>query len=61
MLSNDELLDGINKAAQGDGIVVSRGGTILGGHHRWDELQTRIADGRIDPSTKIRIDVYEGE
>jgi hypothetical protein len=44
-----------------DGIAVSRDGTILGGHHRWDELLTRINDGRIDPETPIRIDVYGGE
>jgi hypothetical protein len=56
-LSDQELLDSINKAAEGDGIAVSRGGTILGGHHRWDELQRRIQDGRIDPDTPIRIDV----
>ena len=60
-LSNDELLNGINNAAEGDGIVVSRNGTILGGHHRWDELQTRIADGRISPDTEINIQVYGGE
>ncbi len=60
-LSNDELLAAINNAAEGDGIAVSPGGTILGGHHRWDELQTRIRDGRIDPNTPIRIDVYGGE
>ena len=57
-LSNDELLDSINNAAEGEGIAVSPGGTIVGGHHRWDELQTRINDGRIDPDTPIRIDVY---
>ncbi|MGW1894199.1 IPT/TIG domain-containing protein [Streptomyces sp. NPDC002004] len=56
-LSDQELLDSINKAAEGDGIAVSRGGIILGGHHRWDELQRRIQDGRIDPDTPIRIDV----
>ncbi|MFI8963070.1 polymorphic toxin-type HINT domain-containing protein [Streptomyces sp. NPDC053493] len=56
-LSDRELLDSINKAAEGDGIAVSRGGTILGGHHRWDELRRRIMDGRIDPDTPIRIDV----
>ena len=56
-LSDQELLDSINKAAEGDGIAVSRGGTILGGHHRWDELQRRIQDGRIDSDTPIRIDV----
>ncbi|MFC3999478.1 polymorphic toxin-type HINT domain-containing protein [Nocardiopsis sediminis] len=60
-LSDEELLDAINNAEEGDGIAVSPGGTILGGHHRWDELQTRINDGRIDPNTPIRIDVYEGE
>ncbi|MFF5210866.1 polymorphic toxin-type HINT domain-containing protein [Streptosporangium sp. NPDC000396] len=61
MLDKDELLNGINKAAQGDGIVVSRNGKILGGHHRWDELQARIKDGSIDPDTLIRLDVYGGE
>ncbi|MFF5253846.1 RHS repeat-associated core domain-containing protein [Streptomyces leeuwenhoekii] len=60
-LSNDELLDSINKAGEGDGILVSRDGTILGGHHRKDELLTRIKDGRIDPNTQIRIDVYDGD
>ena len=48
-LSNDELLDGINNAAAGDGIVVSSGGIILGGHHRWDELLKRINDGAHRP------------
>lgn len=57
-LSNEELLDSINNASEGDGIAVTPGGTIVGGHHRWDELQTRIQDGRIDPNTSIRIDVY---
>lgn len=61
MLSDDELLDSINKAGEGDGILVSRDGTILGGHHRKDELQTRIRNGRIDPNTRIRIDVYDGD
>nr|WP_268987914.1 polymorphic toxin-type HINT domain-containing protein [Salinispora arenicola] len=60
-LSNKELLDGINNPADGDGILVSRDGRILGGHHRLDELQRRINDGRIDPKTLIRIDVYDGE
>lgn len=60
-LSNEELLDGINKPGGGDGILVSRDGTILGGHHRKDELLTRIRNGRIDPDTSIRIDVYDGE
>ncbi|MGA5267209.1 polymorphic toxin-type HINT domain-containing protein [Streptomyces lydicamycinicus] len=60
-LSNEELLDGINNPGEGDGILVSRDGTILGGHHRKDELQTRIRDGRLDPDTPIRIDIYDGE
>jgi hypothetical protein len=60
-LSNEELLDGINNPGEGDGILVSRDGTILGGHHRWDELQTRVRDGRIDPDTPIRVDVYDPE
>ncbi|WDN56123.1 SpvB/TcaC N-terminal domain-containing protein [Streptomyces clavuligerus] len=60
-LSNKELLDGINNPGAGDGILVSRDGKILGGHHRKDELLARIRDGRIDPDTQIRIDVYDGE
>ncbi|WP_282702944.1 polymorphic toxin-type HINT domain-containing protein [Streptomyces sp. CC219B] len=60
-LSNDELLDGINNAAEGDGILVSRDGTILGGHHRKDEVLRRIRDGSLDPDTQIRIDVYDGD
>ncbi|MEX2980537.1 polymorphic toxin-type HINT domain-containing protein [Streptomyces sp. C36] len=60
-LSNEELLDGINNPGAGDGILVSRDGTILGGHHRKDELQRRMRDGRIDPDTRIRIEVYDGE
>ncbi|EWC62998.1 hypothetical protein UO65_1708 [Actinokineospora spheciospongiae] len=60
-LSNDELLASINDAGKGDGIVVSRGGVILGGHHRWDEIRARIMDGRLPSDTQIRIDVYDGE
>lgn len=60
-LSNDELLDSINRAGDGDGILVSQNGTILGGHHRWDELLTRIDDGRIDADTPIRIDIFQGD
>ncbi len=60
-LSNDDLLDGVNNADEGDGILVSRDGRILGGHHRWDEIQTRVGGGRIDPDTPIRIDVYGGK
>ncbi|WP_079087113.1 polymorphic toxin-type HINT domain-containing protein [Streptomyces silvensis] len=60
-LSNEELLDGINNPGAGDGILVSRDGKILGGHHRKDELLARIRDGRIDPDSPIRIDAYDGE
>lgn len=60
-LRNEELLEAINDAEEGDGIIVSRDGTILGGHHRWDELLTRLNDGRIDPDTPIRIEIYGGE
>ncbi|MCA1217852.1 polymorphic toxin-type HINT domain-containing protein [Streptomyces sp. 8L] len=60
-LSNEELLDGINNPGEGGGLLVSHDGTILGGHHRWDELQTRVRDGRIDPDTPIRVDVYDPE
>jgi hypothetical protein len=35
--------------------VIANNGMILGGHHRWDELQTRIDDGRIDSDIRIRI------
>ncbi|MGQ4385534.1 hypothetical protein [Streptomyces sp. SAS_270] len=49
-----ELLEGINNPGEGDGILVSRDGRILGG-------QRRIADGRIDPDAEIRIDVYDSE
>ncbi|MFH8218709.1 hypothetical protein ACH4C2_05915 [Streptomyces sp. NPDC018057] len=59
-LSDEELLDGINNAVEGDGILVSRDGTILGGHHRKDEVLTRVGDGRIKPDTLIRVDVYGG-
>ncbi|WP_427153399.1 hypothetical protein [Streptomyces sp. TRM70308] len=61
MLSDDELLDSINKAGEGDGLLVSRDGMIIGGHHRKDELRTRIRNGCIDPNTRIRIDVYDGD
>ncbi|MFD0686143.1 PA14 domain-containing protein [Actinomadura fibrosa] len=59
-LSDQELLNAINNAKPGEGIVVSPNGTILGGHHRLDELQTRIEQGRINPDEPIKIQVYEG-
>jgi RHS repeat-associated protein len=59
-LSNDELLDSINNAKEGDGIGVYNG-KLIGGHHRWDELAARINDGRIDPNTMIRVEVFNGE
>jgi hypothetical protein len=57
MLSNDELLHSINNADEGEGIVVSQEGRIVGGNHRMDELLTRVGDGRIDPETPIMIQV----
>ncbi|UKY53720.1 DUF6531 domain-containing protein [Streptomyces inhibens] len=60
-LSNDELVASFNTAGLGDGFFVSPGGQVLGGHHRWDELMTRVGDGRIDPETPIRVDVLRGE
>ncbi|MCM0621775.1 polymorphic toxin-type HINT domain-containing protein [Nocardioides bruguierae] len=54
-MTNDELLGSINRAAEGEGIIVSRGGQILDGHHRWDELLRRIDDGSISPDTPIQI------
>ncbi|MCZ1007670.1 DUF6531 domain-containing protein [Streptomyces lydicus] len=60
-LSNDELVASFNNAGPGDGFLVSPGGQVLGGHHRWDELMTRVGDGRIDPETPIRVDVLGGE
>lgn len=45
MLSNDELLNSINSADEGEGIVVSQEGQIIGGNHRMDELLTRVGDG----------------
>ncbi|MGX4655160.1 RHS repeat-associated core domain-containing protein [Micromonospora sp. SCSIO 07396] len=55
MLENDDLLGGINSAEHGDGILVSRDGLILGGHHRLDEVIRRVKDGRLDPDTPITI------
>ncbi|GLZ43709.1 RHS repeat-associated core domain-containing protein [Actinokineospora sp. NBRC 105648] len=60
-LSDDDLLRSINNAAEGEGIIVSRSGVVLGGHHRLDELKRRIDAGRIDPSTSVRVHVYDGE
>jgi len=60
-LTNDELVNGTNNAKPGDAIAVTPGGTIVGGHHRWDELDARIRGGRIDPNALIRVDVYRGE
>lgn len=54
-MTNDELLASINGAAEGEGIIVSRGGQILDGHHRWDELLRRIDNDSISPDTPIQI------
>jgi hypothetical protein len=61
LLSDDDLLAAINRAPDGDGIAVSPGGTVVGGHHRWDELLNRVRTGRIAPDTPIRIHIYGGE
>jgi len=60
-MDGDEFLATINGVEEGARINVSRGGTIVDGHHRWDELQRRVADGRIDPDTPIDIWVLGGE
>jgi len=57
MLSNDDLLGSINNADEGEGIVVSQEGRIIGGNHRMDELLTRVGDGRIGSETPIMIQV----
>jgi hypothetical protein len=57
MLSNDDLLGSINNADEGEGIVVSQEGRIIGGNHRMDELLTRVGEGRIGPETPIMIQV----
>jgi hypothetical protein len=59
-LSNAKPMDGINNAPEGDAIVVSRNGTILGGHHRWDELQTRIDNESIDRHAYYYPDLWRG-
>ncbi|MET7639764.1 DUF6531 domain-containing protein [Streptomyces sp. NPDC005438] len=58
MLSNEELLDSINHAPSGDGILISPEGRVVGGHHRRDELLSRIKTGQIDPNTIIRFDIF---
>jgi len=57
MLSNDELLNSINNADEGEGIVVSQEGQIIGGNHRMDELLTRVGNGSVDPDEQILIQV----
>jgi hypothetical protein len=57
MLSNEDLLGSINNADEGDGVVVSQEGQILGGNHRMAELLTRVGDGSLDPDEEILIQV----
>jgi hypothetical protein len=57
MLSNDELLGSINNADEGEGIVVSQEGRIVGENHRMDELLTRVGNGSVDPGEQIFIQV----
>lgn len=54
-MDNDEFLASINGVGEGEGINITSGGTIVDGHHRWDELMRRIGDGRIDPDTSITV------
>ena len=55
---NDEFLHSINDANEGEGIVGSQEGQIIGENHRMDELLTRVGDGRISPETQIVIQVF---
>lgn len=54
-MDDDEFLATINGVEEGAGINVSQGGTIMDGHHRWDELRRRVAAGRISPDTMIDV------
>ncbi|MGO1052197.1 RHS repeat-associated core domain-containing protein [Crossiella sp. CA198] len=58
-LSNKELIESFNNPLDGDRVLVTRDGKLLGGHHRVNELQKRVADGRIDPNESIRIEVFD--
>jgi hypothetical protein len=61
LLDNSNLLGSINNAETGDGIAASGQGMILAGNLRFDELLIRVNDGRVEPDTLIRMDVYGGE
>ena len=54
-MDDDEYLATIYGVEEGAGINVSQGGTIMDGHHRWDELRRRVAAGRISPDTMIDV------
>ena len=58
MLSNTDLIGSINDADEGEGIIVSQEGRIIGGNHRMDELLMRIDNGQIDPETPIMIQLF---
>jgi hypothetical protein len=55
-LTDEDLLNWLNKPNDGDFVLMTRGGTIVGGHHRVYLLEQRIKAGRIDPNTQIRFD-----
>jgi hypothetical protein len=57
-LSDEDLLKSINDPLDGDVILILPDGRQLGGHHRIDELRKRVADGRISPDTRIRIEMF---
>jgi hypothetical protein len=59
-LSNEELPDGINNPGEGDGILVSRDGTILGGITVGTNSKRESETGALT-DTPIRIDVYDPE
>jgi hypothetical protein len=58
-LSNDELLGLINNAGRREGILVTPGGKLIGGHHRVGELRRRIDAGTISPDVKVRVETLD--
>jgi hypothetical protein len=55
-VGGDAEADGLG-AAEGEGIVVSQEGRIVGRNHRMDELLTRVGNGSINPDEQILIQV----
>ncbi|WP_270006592.1 polymorphic toxin-type HINT domain-containing protein [Solirubrobacter deserti] len=58
-LSNDELLALVNNAESREGILVTPGGKLIGGHHRVGELRRRIEGGSLDPNVKVRVETLD--